>query len=89
MRICHIWAHSPVFRIGGDEFAVVLQGEDHAQRDALLETLKSRVLENQKIGGVVVAAGMADYEPGRDTSVASVFERADSRMYENKSALKM
>ena len=89
MLICHIWTHSPVFRIGGDEFAVVLQDEDHAQRDALLETLKSRVLENQKIGGVVVAAGMADYEPDRDTSVASVFERADSRMYENKSALKM
>ncbi len=89
MLICHIWTHSPVFRIGGDEFAVVLQGEDHVQRDALLETLKSRVLENQRIGGVVVAAGMADYEPGRDTSVASVFERADSRMYENKSALKM
>ena len=86
--ICHVWTHSPVFRIGGDEFAVVLQGEDYAHRDALLEMLKSQALKNRGNGDVVVAAGMADYEPGRDASVASVFERADSRMYENKSVLK-
>ena len=89
MLICHIWAHSPVFRIGGDEFAVVLQGEDYAQRDALLASLKNRVLENRENGSVVIAAGMADYEPDRDASTAAVFERADSRMYENKSALKV
>jgi|GEM_PF-4161454 len=39
-------------------------------------------------GKVVIAAGMADYTPGSDTSVAMVFERADGLMYENKSALK-
>jgi len=34
--ICRIFSHSPVFRIGGDEFAVVLQNEDFDHRDELI-----------------------------------------------------
>ena len=37
-------------------------------------------------GGIVIACGMAKYE--NDVSVAPVFERADQKMYENKSDLK-
>jgi antitoxin component of RelBE/YafQ-DinJ toxin-antitoxin module len=36
----------------------------------------------------VVACGMADYVPGRDTRFQDVFERADADMYENKKFLK-
>ena len=86
--ICRVWAHSPVFRIGGDEFAVILQGDDHAQRYALLDELRIRIRRNQRDERVVVAVGMADYLPGIDLSVASVFDRADSQMYEDKIVLK-
>jgi hypothetical protein len=44
---------------------------------------------NQKAlqsGGVVIACGMARYE--RAENAATVFMRADKKMYENKSALK-
>ena len=34
--ICRVFAHSPVFRIGGDEFAVVLQNEDFINREDLI-----------------------------------------------------
>jgi hypothetical protein len=37
-------------------------------------------------GGIVVALGMARYE--KDEKVALVYERADKKMYENKSELK-
>jgi GGDEF domain-containing protein len=43
-------------------------------------------MEAVRTGGVVIACGMAKYEG--DAAVAQVFERADQRMYENKSELK-
>ena len=86
--ICHTWTHSPVFRIGGDEFAVVLQGEDYANRNILMDNFKARVLENRRSGGIVIAVGMSDYDPDADSRVAEVFDRADNMMYENKATLK-
>ena len=42
--------------------------------------------KNKEKNDVVIAAGFGRYN--NDRSVASVFERADSRMYENKKLLK-
>ena len=84
--ICHIYDHSPVFRIGGGEFVVILRGADYENRVTLLEQMKSTALANQESGGVIVAAGMADYDG--DATIAAVFERADKEMYENKYQLK-
>ena len=87
--ICRIYQHSPVFRIGGDEFAVILRGEDFANREKLLDGLRKQVEENVRIGeGPVIASGMAEYQPEDDRFVADVFTRADGRMYENKTHLK-
>ena len=86
--ICRIWSHSPVFRIGGDEFTVIVQGKDYADRQALMEEMAQQVAENRENGGVVVASGIAEYIPGTDLSVAGVFDRADALMYQNKAALK-
>ena len=85
--ICDQYKHSPVYRIGGDEFVVFLEGADYEQRCELLESLNSRIVENAKSGGVVIAAGMAEYQP-RDSHLFDVFSRADSRMYERKKQLK-
>jgi diguanylate cyclase (GGDEF)-like protein len=84
--ICDTFKHSPVFRIGGDEFAVISRGDDYARMDELIERMNRHNEEAIKDGGVVIACGMAKYQ-GED-SVAPVFERADQSMYENKSALK-
>ena len=85
--ICDQYKHSPVYRIGGDEFVVFLEGADYEQRSELFENLNSRMAENAKTGGVVIAAGMAEYQP-RDSHLFDVFSRADSRMYERKKQLK-
>ena len=89
MLVCRIFHHSPVFRIGGDEFAVILRGQDFANRAQLLSSLRRQVEENIRIGeGPVVASGLAEYQPYEDHSVEDVFNRADSQMYENKTHLK-
>ena len=84
--ICEIFNHSPVFRIGGDEFAVISQGNDYTRIDELLEKMHLHNAEASRTGGIVIACGMAKFE--NDAGVAPVFERADRNMYENKAALK-
>lgn len=86
--ICEIFKHSPVYRYGGDEFVVILRGQDYERRASLAEELEVQNRKNQRDGGVVVACGMSEYHPGEDADVAAVFARADSRMYENKKLLK-
>ena len=83
--ICHIFQNSSVFRVGGDEFAVLIQGQDYDNVDAQVAALGDLNRRNAAIGDVVIACGMAKYEG--DHSVAAVFERADRKMYENKRRL--
>ena len=89
MLICRIFHHSPVFRIGGDEFVVVLRGQDYENRQDLVSGLRRQVEENIRVGeGPVVASGLAEYRPDADHSTEDVFNRADSLMYEDKTHLK-
>ncbi len=87
--ICRAFAHSPVFRVGGDEFAVVLKGQDYVERGNLMDSFRRQIEENIRIGnGALVASGMAEYQSDSDRSVDDVFKRADSRMYEDKVHIK-
>ncbi len=91
--ICRIYQHSPVFRIGGDEFAVILENEDYAKREELVRQFEKRSGEINRAAGedwkkVDVALGMAVYEPDTDPYVIDVARRADKLMYEDKRARK-
>ena len=87
--ICRLFAHSPVFRIGGDEFVVVLKDEDYESRETLISSLRCQVENNLRIDqGPVIASGMAEFDPGNDKSVEDIFMRADDLMYEDKAHLK-
>ena len=87
--LCDIFVHSPVFRVGGDEFIVFLRGNDFECRLELMEKLRGQVLENKRTGtGVVLASGMSEYRPESDNFVSDIFERADREMYEDKQRLK-
>ncbi len=88
MMICDLFRHSPVFRIGGDEFAVILTNRDYEQREELLSEIHRRSAENIGTGEAVVACGIAVFDPEKDHDVQSVYDRADERMYQEKSALK-
>lgn len=84
--ICDTFKHSPVFRVGGDEFAVIAQGRDYARIEDHLEKVREHNEEAARTGGVIVACGYAKYQG--EPCVATVFDRADHNMYENKANLK-
>ena len=87
--LCDVFAHSPVFRIGGDEFAIYLCGADYDSREELIDKIRRGSLANCNGGsGPVIAAGMAEYDPENDTEVTEIFDRADRQMYEDKRELK-
>ena len=87
--ICRIFRHSPVFRIGGDEFTAVLQSQDYESRDELFAQFKKecRTINDadqydwQKVN---ISYGIAQYDPETDRTVADTASRADEKMYENK-----
>jgi diguanylate cyclase (GGDEF)-like protein len=87
--ICKTFQHSPVFRIGGDEFAVIIRNEDYQNREALAEQFeqsRKEICEKAENSWekVCVAMGIADYDPEQDYSVNDTVRRADRLMYENK-----
>ncbi|MEE0026057.1 MAG: GGDEF domain-containing protein [Atopobiaceae bacterium] len=91
--ICRVFKHSPVFRIGGDEFAVILQNADYQNRKELMELFEKNMDEinasaENEWEQVSVSLGMAEYDPQSDDSVDDVVHHADKAMYDNKRARK-
>lgn len=84
--ICNKFKHSPVFRIGGDEFVAVSSGQDYELIDSILKDFDKTNTLNAKDGKVVVSFGMSRYDG--DASVDDVFDRADRNMYEYKKSIK-
>ena len=86
--VCETFKHSPVFRVGGDEFVAILRGSDFDRREKLQKSLSEIVKQNAKEGKVVVACGISVFDNKHDKSVSEVFERADAMMYKDKMSLK-
>ena len=86
--ICRWFKRSPVFRIGGDEFAVILEGEDYSRRKVILSDFNKMIEGNIKKETVVISTGMDDFNPKQDRIVEDVFKRADKKMYVRKNYLK-
>ena len=88
-RICNTFSHSPVFRIGGDEFVAFLTGADYYRRKELLEEINAVPKDPEKIRlGETISAGIAEFNKTRHQTLLNVFEEADSAMYERKQFVK-
>ncbi|MBR4721348.1 MAG: amino acid permease [Clostridia bacterium] len=86
--LCEFFKHSPVFRIGGDEFVILLQGQDYEVRYEILNDINAKIEENIGSDKVVASLGMSEFNPKSDNSFYEVFARADGLMYERKQELK-
>ena len=91
--IADVFKRSPVFRIGGDEFLVILQNHDLRECEELMakfdsECANASVRTDEGIVEVSIAKGFAKYDPAGDSQFGDVFNRADDAMYENKRRMK-
>lgn len=93
--ISRIFTHSPVFRVGGDEFVVLLEGHDYECYEELLEQLREEMEKSEEVKcegkpykSLSIARGIAVYQAQSDLSYMDVFKRADNAMYLNKADMK-
>ncbi len=92
--ICNIFVHSPVYRIGGDEFVIITRGHDYNHLEELVDTFNKEIEEaihNKELPPeeqISAAIGYSRYIPESDTTLDDVFKRADKAMYEKKRRMK-
>ena len=87
--ICKVFQHSPVFRVGGDEFTVILRNDDYRNRAELIDSFGRAMTATQTPDRnpwerVSVAMGLAVYDRAQDSSVIDTMRRADKMMYTDK-----
>lgn len=92
--VCSVFGTEHVYRIGGDEFVVIVTGDKVSLCRYFVKQFQmemSRKNSNELLEPwekVSAAVGVAIYQPGVDLSADAVFKRADAQMYENKLAMK-
>lgn len=90
--ICQIFSHSPVFRIGGDEFAIILLNKDLEHRIQLLEALRQGMTETMNATNpwerLSIACGIAVCDDSKKQTITEIFNRADNEMYKDKTTSK-
>ena len=91
--LCKVFSHSQVFRVGGDEFAVILRAYDYQHAESLQNQFMSQITpdpfaEEEPWDHISASIGIAFYDPSTDSTVDEVLKRADQIMYEQKKKMK-
>lgn len=93
--ICNSFKHSPVFRIGGDEFVAILQSNDFEHRTEYMEQMRKNMddlnhqLDRLKPTELIsIASGLSAYDPTTSDTFSDIFKWADEKMYQNKYLMK-
>ena len=88
-----IFKESSIFRIGGDEFAIILKDKDYDNYRNLLEQMdeacsKDFITVRENRIPVSIARGVSSYNPNIDRIYEDVFAKADQAMYMHKEQCK-
>ena len=92
--VCAVFGEEHVYRVGGDEFVVIIEGEKvplckyFAAQFKMEMDRKNSNRSLQAWEKVSAAVGVAYYQSGVDNLADDVFKRADKEMYANKLAMK-
>ena len=79
------------YRIGGDEFCVILRNTGESELKTMISVLKEKQEEYNRVSSKLsmkIACGYAMYQPGQDADFETARSRADQRMYQDKSIMK-
>lgn len=92
--ISEVFKRSPVFRVGGDEFVVILQNNDYENRESLFmqfhsECASAFIKEGDVKIPIHIAYGFAGFDSDKDKNFTDTVKRADDAMYENKRKTKL
>ena len=91
---CDIFGKENVYRVGGDEFVAILDGDIVSTCEEKVNLLRNTIEKFRKDESlqawekVSAAVGVAYYREGIDKNLDEVFKRADSEMYQNKLKMK-
>lgn len=94
MVVCEVFEHSPVFRIGGDEFIVILKNRDYRNIDQLIDNFNYQLAGLQADATlqpweqISAAIGYYKFDKTVDKTVEDVFKKADKAMYDRKASMK-
>jgi diguanylate cyclase (GGDEF)-like protein len=83
--------HGKIYRIGGDEFCIIIPDSRKCNIGILLAALKEeqRIYNaGSKVIRLQIACGYAEFDADTDTNIEDIRNRADIRMYQNKKELK-
>ena len=89
--ICTAFKRSPVFRTGGDEFVVILEGYDLEHKDQLIRQFRDTAAKEEAKKpwrGMSAALGLQLYDRKWHNHFADVLKAADAEMYKDKTAMK-
>lgn len=93
--ICDVFKRSRVFRIGGDEFVVILKKKDFKNIEQRMADFNEQLESLQKNKALLpwekvsAAIGYAKFDEDTDAYVDDVFKKADYAMYARKASMKV
>ena len=87
--LCVISKNAKAFRIGGDEFVMVLRDCTEAEIADILKKWREKLVELNALEDGIYCAMAVGYSIGSNTdNISQVLERADKHMYEEKKIMK-
>jgi diguanylate cyclase (GGDEF)-like protein len=83
----HLRAFESAYRIGGEEFVILIEGVAWSDVEGVAERLRGEIRQTPLAGvPTTVSLGIAASEPGRPFDYEATFARADQALYEAKRA---
>lgn len=75
---------SKIYRIGGDEFVVLLPDDNEKRCDKWIDTLYDVTRDTREQFKIDISIGLAPYYPGNLSEPDTILAKADKAMYRNK-----